>query len=565
MKGTGAAIKVGITALIIAAIGYSAFKFVNKGLQGASGYTVWALFGDASGLVDKSRVQIAGLNVGELKSKALYYDPVGQKTLARIELLIRPDITLWSNASIKKVSSSLLGEFYLELVPGTPNEPDLSKVPSGGAPGSTGMVPVPTRPTYPLAGCVERSGVADCNRIRSVIEATTTTDVLVQVSETLPVLRDILRDVHNLTQKQLPGLVDQAALGLETNSKAVEKLLVHVDEIAKDVRGMTNPQGPVYEDLRESLRNVRDITESIKSIAGSGQGQMTSTVDKVKHNLDQITASLDKINHALDRAGGLVDDVADGKGTVGKLLTDDTIARNVTDITEDATNFAKTLFRLQTNVDIREEYNFLANSWKTYLSLKLQPRPDKYYLIELVDDPRGSRQYNHTLQQTTVTGVDGKTSAPSTFNTDTWTRTRDFRVTFQFAKRVQWRGVGFTGRLGIKESTGGFGGDIDFWKQRFVLKIDLFDFATSAYPRLKVMAAIELFKHVWLAGGVDDVINSSTNSLPPVGITCGTGITPASWCKGGFDAFAAIQLSFTDEDLRSLLAVGGSALGSAAK
>lgn len=555
MKGSGAAVKVGITAILIAVIGYSAFKFVNKGLQTESGYQVWALFKDASGLVDKSRVQIAGLMVGELKSRNLFYDPRTKTTLARIELRVRADVPLWSNAAVYKKSSSLLGEFYLEIDPGTPESPD----PATGA----------VRPNYPLAGCVERTGVPDCNQLKNVIEAVTTTDVLVQVSETLPVLRDILRDVHTLTQGPLQDITREVQKGVETNSRAVEQLLLHVDQIANDVRGMTSPQGPVYEDLRDSLRNVREITESVKGIIGSGEGQMNSTVDKVKHNLDQITASLDKINHALDRAGGIVDDVAEGKGTVGKLLTDDTIARNVTDITEDATAFAKTLFRLQTNVDIREEYNFLANSWKTYLSLKLQPRPDKYYMIELVDDPRGNRQYTHTLQQTTVTGVDGKTSMPATLNTDTWTRTKDFRVTFMFAKRVQWKGVGFTGRLGIKESTGGFGGDIDFWKQRFLLRIDLFDFAGNQYPRLKVLAALELFKHVWLAAGIDDPLNATRNGKEaiygPTGITCGTGITPASWCQGGFDFFAGLQLSFNDEDLRSLLAVGGSALGSAAK
>ena len=60
MRSTGAAVKVGLTALGIALLAFFSFKFVAKGIGGPSGYNVWALFHDATGLVDKSRVQIAG-------------------------------------------------------------------------------------------------------------------------------------------------------------------------------------------------------------------------------------------------------------------------------------------------------------------------------------------------------------------------------------------------------------------------------------------------------------------------------------------------------------------------
>ena len=71
MKPTSAAIKVGITALVIALVGFMAFRFVAKGLAGSQGYRVWCIFHDATGLVEKSRVQIAGLNIGQIVDRRL--------------------------------------------------------------------------------------------------------------------------------------------------------------------------------------------------------------------------------------------------------------------------------------------------------------------------------------------------------------------------------------------------------------------------------------------------------------------------------------------------------------
>ena len=66
MKTASAALKVGFTTLVMVALSVVAFRFVSKGVRGQEGPVVWALFRDATGLVDKSRVQIAGLIVGEI-------------------------------------------------------------------------------------------------------------------------------------------------------------------------------------------------------------------------------------------------------------------------------------------------------------------------------------------------------------------------------------------------------------------------------------------------------------------------------------------------------------------
>src|SRR5262249_33604955 len=151
-----------------------------------------------------------------------------------------------------------------------------------------------------------------------------------------------------------------------------------------------------------------------------------------------------------------------------------------------------------------------ANALKTYVSIQLAPRPDKYYLIELIDDPRGTRSTTRTFTTT------DDPSRPHTTNTETVTITDKFRFSFMLAKRLFLLGGGVevTGRFGIKESTGGVGVDVALpftapgsWFRTLEVKTDIFDFRTNVWPRLKVLAALEFYKHIWVVGGVDDILN----------------------------------------------------------
>jgi phospholipid/cholesterol/gamma-HCH transport system substrate-binding protein len=554
LRTRGAALRVGATALLVVAIAWITFKFVAKGLKSERGYEVWALFHDATGLVDKSRVQIAGLIIGEIKDRRL------QGHMARVTLRIKPDVVIWSNAVIYKKSASLLGEFYLEIDPGTPEAPDPL----------TGEL----RRNYVLQGCEEVMHDPECNQVRNVVEVVTTTDVLTQMNETLPVLRDILVDVQKLTGGPMQQIAKEVQTGVKANSEAVEKLLIHIDAIAQDLHGITTPDGRVYRDLQESMDNIRNITASVKGLIGTGEGQVQTAGDKLKKDLDALAVSLDKFNRNLDQVNDLTGRVARGEGTVGKLLTDDSIARNVGDIAEDTSNFVRSVARLQTIVGIREEYYLLANSWKTYFSLRLQPRPDKYYLLEFVDDPRGSIAFNHQFQTVSGPGTPTMTTAAcgapgvTCINTDNWSRSSAFRFSFLFAKRIEfWKWFGLTGLVGIKESTGGVGMYLDAWRQRLQLQIDLFDFSSENLPRLKVWAAVEVFKHAWLTAGIDDILNQPREILTPGAttagqITCGPA-TPQSWCRGGRDYFFGAMLTFNDDDLRALLTIGGAAIAGA--
>ena len=244
--------------------------------------------------------------------------------------------------------------------------------------------------------------------------------------------------------------------------------------------------------------------------------------------------------------------IDEDKGTLGRLVNDPAIADNVEEITDDAKGFLGTLFGLKAYVGLRSEYNVFAGLARHYITVELHTRPDKFYLIELEKGPRGAYP-------------DVTLSFDPTVDPNHWIRKTviedKIRFTFQFAKRFSW----LTLRYGLKESTGGIGADADLnWFDRDLrFSADLFDASFDQYPRIKLTAAFEVFRHLYVLGGVDELLNSPDT----LQIVKGTSSVPIQFdsFRFGRDVFLGGMLRFNDEDLAALLTVGGSAIAGASK
>jgi phospholipid/cholesterol/gamma-HCH transport system substrate-binding protein len=505
MRRSWAAATVGALALVVGFLTYFLVKATNERSSAREGFLLWARFRDAAGLFQKSRVQTAGIPIGQIEKREL--DP--DRPVARVTIRLLPGTAIWENAVVSKKSASLLGEFYLEIDPGSP----------------VGVVNGERRPMRQL-----KNG----DEIQNVREPSSMADLMSDVSTLMPVLHDILEDVRRLTSGPIASAAENANKLIETNAVVLQNLLTKMDHIAGDIDHITDTEG---ENIRKSIANVRDITESVKTLIGTGQGEVTQTGEAVRSSLDKLRATIDNLDktvHNMESVSGKLDK---GEGTAGRLLNDDTIARNIEDITEDAGGFIRGITKLQTIVGLRTEYNFLSGQPKEYLSVQLVPRPDKFYLIEIVNDPRGLRE-----SSTTNTESAGKVT---TTNTTTYSQNK-LKFTLQFGKTY---GI-WTGRFGIKESTGGVGLDVHLMQDHLLLSVDLFDTLFNTYPRLQGRAAVAVWgRTLYVVGGVDDFLNRRAKGVS----------------AGGLDWFLGGQLVFNDEDLKSLLLFGGSAAGGAAK
>jgi phospholipid/cholesterol/gamma-HCH transport system substrate-binding protein len=541
VKSLSAGVRVAVLFLLLAVGGYLVWKNLGQNPAGKDNYTLFAKFRDASGLPKRTKVVVAGLPKGEVIGLAV------EGRYAKVTFKIDEEITVWTSAVVVKKARSLLGDNYLEIDPGD----EVKQAPDGTRQSFTRLGP--SCATY---GDADPRKSDACRQIVNVVEATTPDQLLHRMEQTLPNVDRVLESVRDLSEDvrrivngplqsvatRVDGLVQREAGTVSDIIERADRSMARIEQITADLRSITKGADPRIEHI---LHNLDDASAEAKDLVTTAKSELTQTGDKLRDKLD-------KLDGVISNTQSITRKIDEDKGTLGRLVNDPAIADNVEQITEDAKGFLGTLFGLKAYVGLRSEYNYRAGLLRHYISVELHTRPDKFYLIELEKGPRGA------YPDVTLT-------FDPTIDPNHWIRRTviqdQIRFTFQFAKRFSW----LTLRYGLKESTGGVGADVDLlWFDRDLrLSADVFDASWDQYPRVKLAAAYELFHHIYVLGGIDDLINHP-NKLPIIEGASGVPVQFNTF-QYGRDYFFGGMLRFNDEDLSALLSVGGSALGSATK
>jgi phospholipid/cholesterol/gamma-HCH transport system substrate-binding protein len=466
---------------------------VKEGIsESAELRTAYALFDDVSGLAIRSKVVIAGIPVGQVDKIELEGN--------RAKVWVKVNLGLRGDARIAKRQASLLGESYLQLTPGYQG----------------GILP-------------ERA------QIRYV-------DVDVSPAELMEEVKGIMNNVNDITlslknviagdngEQRLVSIldninrvVDQMNQALSGNSPKFDRVVTNVIEVTEEAKTFTREfrqkANQILVDARVVSSNARQITGDMRDLVSEHGTSKTSTL---RGAMSQLQSSLSKLDGAIANAESITAKIDNGKGTIGKLVNDDRLVDSVTTFVDESSRFVSRLTRLQFQVAMRSEYYFQEAVAKNYFELKMRPRPDKYYLLQLVDSPARSVQLVDRITTTTPAG-----GIPTTV-TESQKEVRDrFLVSLQFAKRFHF----LTGRVGILENSGSIGLDADFFNDRLNIITDLFDFEADRNPRLRARAHYEFFTHLYIAAGVDNALNPSR-----------------------LDYFMGGGIRFNDDDLAAILA-----------
>ena len=123
MRGNVIETVMGAVVLVVAAL-FLFFAYKTSQLRAVSGYQVTADFERIDGIRDGSDVRISGIKVGSVVSETL--DP--KTFLATVRMSIDPSIKLPDDTVAEIVSSGLLGDKYVSLVPGGSDK----EIPAGG-------------------------------------------------------------------------------------------------------------------------------------------------------------------------------------------------------------------------------------------------------------------------------------------------------------------------------------------------------------------------------------------------------------------------------------------------
>jgi phospholipid/cholesterol/gamma-HCH transport system substrate-binding protein len=493
--------RVGLLVLASVAFLLTFLVFVRRGTMGADTLTVYAFFHDASGLGKRSRVQVAGIPVGEIQDISL----VG--TRARLTLRLRKDIGLRTDAVLIKRSESFLGDYLLDLQIGTPQAPPM---PDGGE----------------ITHVIDQQGLQalfdTLGKITNDIQSVTTS--LRQALGGDAGTESLQTIVRNLTE--LSQAVNDTA---QRSSQNIEAILENVRDVTASMRSATEGESGSF---REIVENVRVITGDVRRMVSDVRGTIYAADGGVEGQVASVGSSLARLDATLSNLEAITQNIREGKGTVGELVSNEQLGQKVGETISDVSDYARRLTGLKVEANIRSDYLFNAGAARLEASIRIIPRPDKYYLISLIEDARGTDRTEYVqsnppsrddpaLQRRTVTSINA------------------LKFNAEFAKRFYFA----TFRFGIIESTGGAGVDLHMWNEQLTLKTDVFDFANQRlrWPRVRMSLQLTFLQHLFLTGGVDDIFNKPVYSQLDNRVLAGR------------DFFLGAGIVFTDDDLKVVL------------
>ncbi|MBC7792305.1 MAG: MCE family protein [Clostridia bacterium] len=505
-----------LVGLVLIAATLSLVYFLTQGsndkIADKDAYVLYADFSDASGIRTKTRVQVNGLDIGRIDTIEHRQDEKTGRILARVKLRISKKYSIYENALIKKVAESLLGDFRLELDPGT----------------------FAYRKLEPEEVIANVQSTSDLEAIQSELR-----QVASNVNRVTDSVAKVLAGPEGEgAMRQILASVERSVIAVEQTTYAVRQTVTSnqamVNQMIADVHRFTNTLSDVSGregEIRKITGNLAQLTDRLNTLAGKlsegeGGGDMEATVK----NLRETTENLASVTRKID----------DGEGTIGRVVNDNELIDSVQDTADSLNSVLGPIGRLQTMVELRTEYivpfrsnsPYLDSGVRASLGIRLIPRPDKYYLIEAVSDVRGDQ----SRRQISREFRDGRTGEliRSEIEDTVDTNFRALKFSAQFAKRYYFA----TLRFGIIENTGGIGVNFHALKDKLELRVDAFDFTRRQNddvsqvlnPRVRATSFAQVFPHLFVQAGIDDPFNGDLRA----------------W-------FLGAAMRFTDEDLKGIL------------
>lgn len=491
-------VKVGIFAtLCLVVLAFLIWKIEDLNLFGVKGQHLHAIFDSVAGLDDKASVRIAGVRVGQVDGVGL------EGTKARVTLVLDKPIPLTVGTTARIANLGLLGEKYVEIVPGPPNAPALP-------------------PNATLAGVTPPS-----------------------IDDAMAKLSDIGSSIQKVTG-QLAG---------SDVGGGISRLLADIQLTSAEIRALVAENRA---NVASSVGNIRDLTATLARelprLANQTQAALDQISALVQENRGNVSASLgnireltEKLQTSADNLNKISGTIASGKGTIGKLVNDekayndvistlDSIQGGVKDLSESLGGFNK----FQVGLDVHGYYLAKGQGLNgqtdqrslSAFQMDIDPQDSKHlYRVGVTSSPFGRHQ--EKTQTITVTSPSGLTE---TTTIDTQTAEQSYGVTGLFGYKAP---KDIRLYAGIIEGTGG--AQIEYplpvLDRHLLVSFEAFDFGRPDNQRahLRLQGRYQFAPNLYLLGGYDDILEHHSLFL-----------------GGG--------IRWTDDNIKKLLGLAGSAI-----
>ncbi|HEV8580729.1 MAG TPA: MlaD family protein [Thermoanaerobaculia bacterium] len=454
-------IKVGIFATVcLVIVAVLIWKIEDLNPFAAKGQRIDAVFPSVAGLDDKATVRVAGVRVGRVDGVGL------QDTHARITLALEKPLPLTVGTTARIANLGLLGEKYVELVPGPPGAPPLPEnaVLIGTSPPTfdDAMAKLEDIGTsiQQVTGAISGENI---NRLVSDIQLTSA-EIRALVAENRANVASTVRNFDQMSAilaRELPRLADQISRSLD-----------QISDLVQENRG----------NVSASMGNIRELTSKLQTSAD---------------NLNAISSK-----------------IASGQGTIGKLINDDQAYNEVLSTLDSIQGGVITLSntvgafnKFKIDLDMQGYYLPDADGSQTSFRLDIDPQDNKHlYRAGLVSSPFGKRR--EKTETVTVTGPDG---IPVTTTTQKITQDRTYAATGLFGFKAPgdvrlW--------AGLIENTGGAQVEypLPLLDRKLWLSFEAFDFnrPQDLQPHLRLLGRYQFHPNLYLVGGYDDFLEDDS-------------------------------------------------------
>jgi phospholipid/cholesterol/gamma-HCH transport system substrate-binding protein len=427
-----------------------------------------AVLPDATGLSTRSKIYLAGVAVGRVRSVSL------ENNEARLKMAFLKNVEIRSNARIARRASSILGTSTLYLNPGTKLTPILP-------PGSTINTDTDAADMGAVLETVQEAGGQITELLRDFQD-----NQLALLSISLETFNSIARRVD-----------ERSGAELERVSRILESTALITERLEGMLAGGEAPEAGTAGDVYATLENIRQITDDIRR--GQGNVGMALYDDRLYVSL---LATVRRIEDAAAKLQNTLDSI-------------NTLAENAGEVVTDAGVIVKKAVGLGVAVDASGKYDIIARQLRAGASIRLAPASnDRWYRVGFNSAPDGV--VSHTVKEI----HDG--SGGITIKDTTETRYAAFTVDAELARRFGM----FTLHGGLLENTAGLG--IDIQPVRWVsMSWDVFNFRKNERPNLRGTFTIYPFfdpgsdkpwNWIYFQGGVNNVLGEDRDYFVGTGI-----------------------------------------------
>jgi len=314
------------------------------------GYPLYLYFDSAAGLEKKTVVKLAGVNIG-------YVDDIRLKEgQAEVTLDINNNVRLRKGSTATLAALGLLGEKYLEILPG--------KQQSFCQPGDT----IAVLPSVSF------------DRLGS--ELVTVSD---DIKETGKILRDIIGDEE--TKGNIKEILQNLSLFAsdlkDLSSDTKENLGLSIQKTAEAIQNFDNRVYDLAQSMDELVLLLKDMVEENRK--------------SVKMNLENISELLSKADKSLELLDETLTNINEGEGSLGKLVKSPDLYLEAEKTIAEIKKIIKPVSSISTSANLHFEYYSIQESLKSYLSFYLWPQPSKFLMGQVVQDPELDK-FTFTLQ-----------------------------------------------------------------------------------------------------------------------------------------------------------------------